>query len=183
VIVLDELLRKLLGLRGPNDHMQRIEQILLAQLRLLLRIEASLNRPSLPAKFLEFFEIINGQEIRIYGMKNLFVDKQMKVLVKGFKDKLGNEASVDGLPAWSLESDLYGKLEVSADGMSAVFSPSGLASPKGSPLKVFAQADADLGEGVKTIVGFFEINLLPLEAVMVEMDGEEVIPVPVEPVI
>lgn len=185
--MLDELLRKLLGLRGPNDHYRRIEHILMAQLRLLIRIEKALTKPEEPARFLEIFEIINGQEQRIEGMKLLSVEKKLKLAVKGFKDKKGNEAPVDGMPVWSMSDEKFGTLEVAADGMSAIFAPGGVAHLKGEvALKIYAQADADMGEGMKPIVGFIEVQLLGLEAVAVEMEAEEVVeaPAPVaEPVV
>lgn len=86
-----------------------------------------------------------------------------------FQDKLGNAAAVDGLPSWALTDESLAKLEIAADGMSAMVIPLG---PVGS-FKVQVSADADLGEGVKSILGELDIDLLPAEAVVVQIVAGE----------
>lgn len=114
-----------------------------------------------------FYTIIEGQKQRIKNMK-LQVIQKLPVSVS-FQDKLGNAAAVDGLPSWALTDESLAKLEIAADGMSAMVIPLG---PVGS-FKVQVSADADLGEGVKSILGELDIDLLPAEAVVVQIVAGE----------
>jgi hypothetical protein len=95
------------------------------------------------------------------------VDKKLKVSI-AIKDKFNNLAKVDGMPQWALSSADLGALAVSEDGMSAEFQPVGAIGA----LKVQVKADADLGEGVKEILGELEIELLAGEAEIVALAAE-----------
>ncbi len=88
------------------------------------------------------------------------------------KDKFGNPAKVDGAPQWAVTAPELASLEVSADGMSALVKPTG---PVG-PFKVQVTADADLGEGVKPVLGEMEVELLPGEAVSVGLAAGAPVP-------
>ncbi len=94
----------------------------------------------------------------------LKVNQKLPVSV-AFKDKFGNSAKVDGLPVWVATVPELVTLEVAEDGMSAMILPVG---PEGV-LKIQVSADADLGEGVKSILGELELELLTGEAVAVEL--------------
>ena len=99
------------------------------------------------------------------------VDKMfMKVegiadLAVAFKDAKGNQAKVDGLPQWAVTPEGLGKLDIAADGMSAVFT----AGPDVLSGMIQVKADADLGEGVKEIVGELAVDLSALDAEFVEI--------------
>lgn len=82
-----------------------------------------------------------------------------------FKDKFQNDAKVDGAPQWAVDNGALGSLEVAEDGLSAVFTPAG---PLGD-CQVQCSADADLGEGVKSIVGSLAISILPADASEVDL--------------
>lgn len=77
-----------------------------------------------------------------------------------FTDKFGKPARVDGAPIWSVNDETLCSMVVAEDGMSAEFT----ALAEGGVL-VNLEADADLGEGVKKIIGQGSINILPLEAI------------------
>jgi hypothetical protein len=83
------------------------------------------------------------------------------------KDKFNNAAKVDGLPQWAVTSPELCALKVSADGMSAMLKPVGVVGS----FKVQVKADADLGEGVKEIMGELDIELLAGEAVVVGLSA------------
>lgn len=81
------------------------------------------------------------------------------------KDKFGNPAAVDGAPAWAVSDPALATLEVATDGMSAKIMPVGVIGS----FKLQVSADADLGEGVKTILGEMDIDLLAGEAEVIEI--------------
>lgn len=102
--------------------------------------------------------------------------KVVKVLIKvnqslplsiGITDKAGNPAAVDGAPAWSLTDPSLGSLDVAGDGMSAAFTPAG----KTGELKVQVSADADLGAGVKQIVGELDLQITGGDAATIALSG------------
>lgn len=133
-------------------------------LKTVERIERLLHRSiGGVAHYAEFHTIIDGQSRKVTHMF-LLITQELPVSVV-FKDKLGNVAKVDGLPAWAVTDATLASLEVAADGLSAVVTPLG---PVGS-FKLQVSADADLGEGVKSILGELSVDLLPAEAVTVEL--------------
>lgn len=101
----------------------------------------------------------------------LKVSDQLPLSVE-LKDKFGNAANVDGKPVWAVTDEALASIEVSEDGKSAVLKPKGAVGS----LKVQVSADADLGEGVKSIVGELAVDLLPGEAVTVEIKAGEAVP-------
>lgn len=76
-------------------------------------------------------------------------------------DAAGNPAPVDGVPSWSLSDTKYIGLEVADDGMSATAIAIGLLGTT----QVQVAADADLGEGVVTINGTLDIEVVAGQAV------------------
>lgn len=90
-------------------------------------------------------------------------------------DAFGNAAVVDGAPVWSLSDPALGALAVAADGLSAVFTPAGALGS----LQVVVSADADLGAGVKTIIGQLPVDLLAGDAVAVQVAAGA----PIDPVV
>lgn len=75
-------------------------------------------------------------------------------------DRLGNPARVDGSPTWTLSDGAVGTIEPAADGMSAVFTTTGLGITQ-----LVVKADADLGAGTRTIQGTLDIQVESGEAV------------------
>lgn len=72
----------------------------------------------------------------------------------------GNPATVDGVPAWSVSDETVLSIVVAEDGLSAVVTTAG---PVGTS-QVSVSADADLGEGVKTITGLLDVEVVGAEA-------------------
>lgn len=117
------------------------------------------------AGVIEFYAVIGGH---LQKVEHMFLKVSQKLPLKvAFKDAQGNLAGVEGSPLWSLTDDSMGALLVDADGMGAVFTPSG---PLGA-VKVQVKADADLGEGVKTIIGELDLDLVAGDAVTVEISA------------
>lgn len=78
-------------------------------------------------------------------------------------DKKGNPASVDGTPIWLTDNTQVLALTPSDDGLSCKVAAVG---PLGSAL-VSVTADADMGEGVKAIVGTLSVNVNAGEAITI----------------
>lgn len=93
---------------------------------------------------------------------NLKVSQNLPCTID-IKDARGNPALVDGPPVWSVTDAALATVVAAADGMSALVSPIG---PMGS-FQVQVNADADLGAGVKTIVGTLDIDLVAGDASIV----------------
>lgn len=93
---------------------------------------------------------------------------QTMPLALAVKDDKGHPAKVDGKPAWDLAQGAENgvKLVVAEDGMSAT-----LKAPAGSAgqARVIVTADADLGEGVRSITSECDIIISTREATSVEI--------------
>jgi len=123
------------------------------------------------AKSIEFFTLKNGQKTKVVSMF-LKVSEALPLAIE-VKDIFGNIAKVDGAPSWALTDSALGTLEVAEGGMSAVLKPAGLVGV----MKVQVSVDADLGEGVKTLLGELDVELLPGEAVSVSISAGQAVPV------
>lgn len=131
----------------------------------LARLE---QKPPVPvASAIEFYELINGQLTKVDDMVFKVTDEQKKASIK-IKDAKGNDAQVDGLPAWSVSDPALVSMEVSPDGMSAILKPVG---PIGA-CKLQVSADADLGAGVTSILGEADMEFVAGDAVSVEIAFE-----------
>lgn len=119
-----------------------------------------------------FTTTIGGMRLEISYMQ-LKVSNKLPLSIK-LVDKFGNPAAVDGAPVWTLTNPALGSLVVAEGGLSAEFIPAGAVGS----LVVQVSADADLGEGVKTIFGELPVDLLAGDAVSVVIEAGE--PVPVE---
>lgn len=91
----------------------------------------------------------------------LITDAQKVTLAIQPIDSHGHPARIDGLPEWGMSDTSLGMLDVSADGLSAVFT-SGDAL---GLVQINVSADADLGGGVRTISGSIDIQVEAGEAV------------------
>lgn len=113
----------------------------------------------------EFFTIIDGEKRKVSKMF-LKVTQKLPLFV-AFTDAKGNVASVDGAPSWAVSDPSLATLEVGEDGLSAVVVPVGVLGS----FKVQVKADADLGEGLKEIIGEMDIDLMGGEAVAVNISA------------
>jgi len=129
----------------------------LAQLN---RIEALLLAFSSAAS-IEFYTIIEGKKEKVVEMF-LKQTEQLPLAIE-VKDAKGNAAKVDGAPQWSTSNADVGTLAVSEDGFSAVFTPGAVIGQ--TVIQVLV--DADLGEGVKQILGTLDLEVVSGEAVSV----------------
>lgn len=94
-------------------------------------------------------------------------DSQNLPLNVAFKDQKGNAAPVDGVPAWAVSDASLAVVEAADDGMSALIKPVG---PLGA-FKVQVSADADLGEGVSSIIGELDVEIVGGDAVSVQISA------------
>jgi hypothetical protein len=131
-------------------------------LRIVRKIEGLIASIGVPTS-VEFTIIHDGQSRKVTHMF-LKITQKLPVSV-AFKDSLGNAAQVDGKPAWAVDNAALATVQVADDGLSAVVVPTGTVGS----FKLQVSADADLGEGVKTILGELPIDLVSGEAVAVEL--------------
>jgi hypothetical protein len=110
--------------------------------------------------------IFNGEDTMAVQMRN---DQHLSMKVQ-FTDKVGQPAQVEGAPVWDVSDASFGSVRASDDGMSAAFSPAG---PAGA-CQINCTADADLGEGVRNIIGTLDVTISGGEAVMVAIEAEVV---------
>lgn len=109
-------------------------------------------------------ELVTGKTTYIKGdgsmAYTLPVDRKVAALIQPV-DMYGNPAKIDGVPAWTVSDPGVLAITPAADGLSCVVEPVG---PLGvAQLKV--EADADLGAGVKPIMGLADIECVAGEAV------------------
>lgn len=140
-----------------------------------IEIIKALNPPE--AARIRFF-VVDGDKLQpIGGSMFQKVTEPKKFAIK-VTDRFGNDAKVDGAPAWAATDESLADIAVSEDGLSAVVTPKG---PLGA-FKLQVKADADLGEGVKELLGEVEIELAAGDAevlTIAEVPVEE--PAPEEP--
>lgn len=72
----------------------------------------------------------------------------------------GNPAPVDGVPAWATSDELIATVAPAEDGLSAYVVATG---PVGVA-QVSVKVDADLGEGLREIIGTFDVEVIASEA-------------------
>jgi len=80
-------------------------------------------------------------------------------------DSKGNPASVDGVPVWSSADETRLSIEAGADGLTATIVAEGPATTQ--PVQVSVTADADLGSGVKPLVGLLDVTIVGAEATVI----------------
>ncbi len=97
----------------------------------------------------------------------VLTDVQKVSLAIAPKSAAGNPAPVDGVPTWSSSDESVLVLTVSDDGLSAEAETTG----KLGTAQVNVSADADLGDGVKTIAGVLDIEVKASEAVTLDISA------------
>lgn len=97
---------------------------------------------------------------------DLPADKLVSVTIE-LKDKKGNPAQVDDTPVWSTDNTQVLALEPAADGMSCKVTAVGVLTA--SPVMVQVTADADLGDGVKPVIGTLEVNVVAGDAALISL--------------
>lgn len=151
------ILQAILLQRMNENQKQLIEQ--------LSRLEAVIIPP--PPASVRFYTVIGGVLTEISQMQ-MKVD-QVKTITAKPVDKFGNVAQIEaGSGLFSLTDPAAGTLVPAADGLSAEFTPAGPVVPQ---FNIQFSADADLGAGVATIAGELPVDLLPGDAVAVELSS------------
>lgn len=79
----------------------------------------------------------------------------------------GNPAKVDGTPSWSVSDTTILTLEVAADGLSAWATVTGTLGAS----QVSVSADADLGEGIRSITATLDVTVVAAEAVSLTINA------------
>jgi len=95
---------------------------------------------------------------------NLFKEGQKASAELRITTASGSPAKVDGIPVWTNSDETVGTLTVAPDGMSAVY-----AANVAGTAQIGVTADADLGAGVRPIMGQGDIQVEPGEAVNVQI--------------
>lgn len=83
------------------------------------------------------------------------------------KSAAGNPALVDGMPTWFVSDEKVLSLTISDDGMSATAMATGVLGTS----QISVEVDADLGEGVRSIVGVLVIEVKASEAVSLDVNA------------
>jgi len=94
-------------------------------------------------------------------MRVVLTNLQKVLLTLQPVDAAGNPAPVDGPPTWALSDPSFLTLELAPDAMSAYAITTGAV---GLSMINFS-ADADLGEGIVTIAGSLEVEVIGSQAV------------------
>jgi len=95
----------------------------------------------------------------------ILTDVQKVALAIAPKSAAGNPAAVDGVPVWSSSDETVLTLTVAADG----FSAEAVTTGKLGVAQVNVTADADLGDGTKTITGVLDVEVKASEAVALDI--------------
>lgn len=80
-------------------------------------------------------------------------------------DSFGNEASIDGVPRWQTSDPAVVYIAPHADGRSADIVTAG----RTGSAQVTVHCDADLGGGVRELVGVLDVDVVGGEAVMIAL--------------
>jgi hypothetical protein len=134
-----------------------------------LRVELELINPVQPPKTI--WELAaGGMTIKGENMSSTMQAGSLAVVSVAWKDEAGNAAKVDGATTWKSSDESVVKATVST-GNSLICN---LESPgKIGNASVQATADADLGDGVKTVTSVLEITVIGGEAVGGEITFKE----------
>lgn len=111
-----------------------------------------------------FSVMTGGILIKDIRMLVLPVDHKVPASIQPV-DAKGNPAAVEGAPVWSSSADTIVTVTAASDGMSAEIVPVG---PLGTA-QINVSADADLGSGVKAIVGVLDVQTAAGEAVSLQI--------------
>jgi len=129
-------------------------------LNAVLREAFGLTKPRLTISKLTIGQLSYTGELMAFQLR----DDQTASATVTAKDARGNLAEIQA-PAWASSDEGIITVEPSADGLSATITPTG---PLGTAQVQFS-ADADLGEGVVTLSGAADVEVVGGEASSVEI--------------
>jgi hypothetical protein len=126
------------------------------------------------AKKIIFVKLVCGPvtlegDITMYKIPNIY-DLSLSIQPV---DAKGQPAPVDGVPVWAVSDEAIAALNPAADGLSCVVVP---LVPLSSTFQVRVTADADLGDGTRTLEGSIDLEVGPSEAVALGITVGELIP-------
>lgn len=161
-----------MGTKEDKEQIEVLKNIFELQTQMSKNLSRILDLlvPTVKASAIEFYVTISGQRRKVVQMF-IKTSEQLPLSIS-IVDMFGNPAKVDGAPVWALTDVDAATVEVAEDGMSAVVKPTG----KAASLKVQVSADADLGEGVKTLLGELDLDIVSGEAVSISIVAGEPIP-------
>lgn len=108
---------------------------------------------------------LNNKGVKAMADTSIIKDTQKVSLELKITDAKGNPAKVDGVPEWSSTDSTIVTITPSTDGMTGVAAAVG---PLGTA-SINVLADADLGQGVKTIQGTLDIEVIAGDAVTIQL--------------
>ncbi len=110
--------------------------------------------------------LVAGFKVEGEDMLVTLTDVQKVAATIAVLDAKGNPAAIDGVPVWAAGDPAILAVTPAADGLSAVIAAVG---PLTAGTQVTVTADADVGEGVKPIVGILDVAVVASEAVSVNV--------------
>ncbi len=144
--------------------LEKLSQILhcdQCEIRMVPRLSNITEQSSSPTRSFQHRLSSKGKLLMAFSMTG---SQQVDCKVE-FKDKKGNPAKVDGVPAWSVDNSDILSVTPAADGLSAVVAAMG---PLGTA-NVQVNADADLGAGIVEIIGLLECTITAGQATVVNI--------------
>jgi hypothetical protein len=105
-----------------------------------------------------FYRAIIDKITTLWGDITMLIitdSQQVDLAIKPLTKK-GHPAQVDGVPVWLSSDPLVATVEAAADGLSAVVK----AAENIGPAQISVSADVDLGEGVNTMTGTLDIEVV-----------------------
>src|SRR4051812_4999715 len=98
---------------------------------------------------------------------SLTVDQEVSVSL-AVTDRVGNPATIDGSPVWaSSDESVATVVENAGNPLAAII----LSADRAGAALITATVDADLGEGVRQIVGTLEVQVTAGEAQFVTLEA------------
>jgi hypothetical protein len=101
--------------------------------------------------------------------EELSIDQKFNVRIGSITDRAGNPARLDSVPTWDSSNTTALTVTAAPDGMSAVVTAGDVMA---DAVLVTMRADADLGEGVREIIGTLQVNVTAGEAQFVELEAD-----------
>lgn len=119
-------------------------------------------------KSVELYFLTNGKWENSAMAKAVIKAGESKKAKMVARDSFGNEAAFEGAPKWSSMDDSKLELVPSEDGKECEVKSKGLMGE----VKLQCLVDADLGEGVKEVIGEGDVEITAGDAVSVEVSFE-----------
>lgn len=163
--ILTAVLSALTGVRRLQATLDEHSLVLQDTTERLERIEQLLLIPA--AEVIEFSVTVEGHTTEGATTVNI-TDSQKATLAIKPKTKKGNDATLDGPPAWASSDETIATVVADEGGLSAT-----LTAVRPGTCDVTVTGDADLGEGTKPIVGTLAVSVTPGEAVQIDIEAGE----------